>query len=109
MRPSNLLVVPFREVRHFMPEDSLHVEAIGVRAQQHHWRIPAHRHEGPVDGEALVAALLDDLLQAGRHRQHRLARPRPPVEGDDADRRVEEELEGEALLLGAGPQAPGLG
>ena len=45
MRTAPLLVVPFREVRHFRPDDSLHYEAIRVRASQHHWTIPAHRHE----------------------------------------------------------------
>ena len=67
MRPSNLLVVPFREVRHFMPEDSLHVEAIGVRAQQHHWRIPAHRHEGLHQFQLLTAGALVGTLDGERH------------------------------------------
>ncbi|HUD34240.1 MAG TPA: helix-turn-helix domain-containing protein [Variovorax sp.] len=39
-----LLVVPFREVRHFRPEDSLHCEPIELRASQYGWTIPAHRH-----------------------------------------------------------------
>ena len=41
-----LMMVPFREVRHFQPEDSLYYEPINVRGQQHDWTIPAHRHEG---------------------------------------------------------------
>lgn len=40
----NLLVVPFREVRHFRPDDSLHYEPIALRASQYEWTIPAHRH-----------------------------------------------------------------
>ncbi|MDM0065404.1 helix-turn-helix domain-containing protein [Variovorax sp. J31P207] len=67
MRPSNLLVVPFREVRHFMPEDSLHVEAIGVRAQQHHWRIPAHRHEELHQFQLLTAGALVGTFDGERH------------------------------------------
>jgi AraC family transcriptional activator of pobA len=39
-----LLVVPFREVRHFRPDDSLHCEPIQLRAAQYGWTIPAHRH-----------------------------------------------------------------
>ena len=70
---------------------------------------PADRHERAVDGEALVAAVLDDLLEPGGDRQHRLAGAGPPVEGDDRDRRVEQQLEGEALLLGPRPQSPRLG
>jgi len=41
-----LLMIPFREVRHFQPEDSLHYEPVNVRAQLHEWTIPAHRHDG---------------------------------------------------------------
>lgn len=41
-----LMMVPFREVRHFQPEDSLYYEPIKVRGQQYEWTIPAHRHEG---------------------------------------------------------------
>jgi len=67
MRPSNLLVVPFREVRHFMPEDSLHVESIGVRAQQHHWRIPAHRHEELHQFQFLAQGALVGTLDGERH------------------------------------------
>ena len=40
------MMVPFREVRHFQPEDSLYYEPIKVRGQQYEWTIPAHRHEG---------------------------------------------------------------
>jgi len=39
-----LLVVPFREVRHFRPDDGLHCEPIELRAAQYGWTIPAHRH-----------------------------------------------------------------
>lgn len=40
------LAVAFGEVRHFQPEDCLHVEALSVRGQPMGWTIPAHRHEG---------------------------------------------------------------
>ena len=39
-------MVPFREVRHFQPDDCLHYETIAVRGQLHDWTIPAHRHHG---------------------------------------------------------------
>lgn len=39
-------MVPFREVRHFQPDDCLHYESIAVRGQLHDWAIPAHRHQG---------------------------------------------------------------
>ncbi|MDM0026286.1 helix-turn-helix domain-containing protein [Variovorax saccharolyticus] len=67
MRSSNLLVVPFREVRHFMPEDSLHVESIRVRAQQHHWRIPAHRHEELHQFQLLTDGAMVGTLDGERH------------------------------------------
>ena len=70
---------------------------------------PADRHERPVDGEPLVAALLDDLLEAGGDGEDRLAGAGPAVEGDDRDVGIEQQLEREALLLGARPQAPRLG
>ena len=44
--PASLLMVPFREVRHFQPDDCLHYEPIDVRGRLHQWTIPAHRHEG---------------------------------------------------------------
>jgi AraC family transcriptional regulator, transcriptional activator of pobA len=43
--PGSLLMVPFREVRHFQPDDCLHYEPIGIRGKLHHWTIPVHRHE----------------------------------------------------------------
>jgi hypothetical protein len=39
-------MVPFREVRHFQPDDCLHYEPLRVRGRMHRWTIPAHRHEG---------------------------------------------------------------
>ena len=64
------------------------------------------RNERAVHGEALVAAVFDDLLEPGGDGQHGLAGAGPAVEGDHLDRRVEQQLEGEALLLGARPAAP---
>lgn len=46
MKTTEALAVPFREVRHFQPDDCLHVEPIAVRGQLHAWTIPAHRHDG---------------------------------------------------------------
>ena len=40
------IAIAFREVRHFQPEDCLHVEPIAVRGRIHAWTIPAHRHDG---------------------------------------------------------------
>ncbi len=40
------LAVAYGEVRHFQPEECLHVEALSVRGQPAGWTIPAHRHEG---------------------------------------------------------------
>lgn len=40
------LLVPFREVRHFQPDDCLHYETIDIRGRLHDWTIPAHRHLG---------------------------------------------------------------
>lgn len=45
MKPAPLAVA-FREVRHFRPDDCLHVEPIAVRGRIHGWTIPAHRHDG---------------------------------------------------------------
>lgn len=45
MKPA-ALAIAFKEVRHFQPDDCLHVEQIAVRGQLHAWTIPAHRHDG---------------------------------------------------------------
>ena len=39
-------MVPFREVRHDLPDDVLHYESVNVRGELHQWTIPAHRHQG---------------------------------------------------------------
>lgn len=58
-----LLMVPFREVRHFQPDDCLHYEAIEVRGRLHDWTTPPHRHEALHQFEILergaVAATID--------------------------------------------------
>lgn len=49
MKPAALptaLSIAFKEVRHFQPDDCLHVESIAVRGRLHAWTIPAHRHDG---------------------------------------------------------------
>jgi AraC family transcriptional regulator, transcriptional activator of pobA len=67
-----LLIVPFREVRHFQPDDCLHYEPIELRGRQHGWNIPVHAHETLYQFEFLehgtVAANLDGYC-------HRLMAP----------------------------------
>ena len=46
MKNATLLLVPFKEVSHDLPDDCLHHEPIEIRGQQMNWTIPAHRHEG---------------------------------------------------------------
>jgi AraC family transcriptional regulator, transcriptional activator of pobA len=46
MKPSPLLLVPYREVRHDQPDDCLHYEQVAVRGAEMDWTIPAHCHEG---------------------------------------------------------------
>lgn len=69
---ARLLIVPFREVRHFQPDDCLHYEPIEVRGRQHGWNIPVHAHEALYQFEFLehgsVAANLDGYC-------HRLTAP----------------------------------
>ena len=43
--PPQFVIVPFREVRHFKPDDSLHCESIEVRGRQQNWTTPVHAHE----------------------------------------------------------------
>jgi AraC-like DNA-binding protein len=60
----SLLVVPFREVRHFQPDDCLHYEPMEIRGRMHRWTIPAHHHEALHQFEMLergsVVARFDD-------------------------------------------------
>lgn len=46
MKTPSPMAIAFREVRHFKPDDCLHVETLAVRGELHGWTIPAHRHEG---------------------------------------------------------------
>lgn len=46
MKPTPLLLVPFKEIRHDEPDDCLHYEPVAVRGHEMDWTIPAHRHEG---------------------------------------------------------------
>ena len=70
--PAPLLMVPFREVRHFQPDDCLHYEPVQVRGRMHRWVIPAHRHEALHQFELLergsVVATIDGV-------SHSLASP----------------------------------
>jgi AraC family transcriptional activator of pobA len=61
------LVVPFREVRHFGQDDSVHYEAIRVRGTQYHWTIPAHRHEGLHQFQVLTDGAMTTTLDGERH------------------------------------------
>ncbi len=69
---ARLLIIPFREVRHFQPDDCLHYEPIEIRGRQHGWNIPVHAHEALYQFEFLergrVAANLDGYC-------HRLTAP----------------------------------
>ena len=67
MRAPSPVVVPFREVRHFRPDDSLHYEAIRVRASQNGWTIPAHRHEDLHQFQLLTEGAMVGLLDGERH------------------------------------------
>jgi len=39
------VAVAFREVRHFKPDDWLHVEPVALRGEELDWTIPPHRHD----------------------------------------------------------------
>ena len=62
---SSILTVPFREVRHFQPDDCLHYEPIQVRGHMHRWAIPTHSHEALHQFELLeqgsVVATIDSV------------------------------------------------
>ena len=68
-----------------------------------------HGHQWPVDGEAFVSVLFDDLIEPCRDGEDRLAGACAAVERDHCDVGVEEQFEGEALFLAARVQAPGFG
>lgn len=63
----SLLMVPFREVRHFQPDDCLHYEPIGVRGKLHHWTIPVHRHEDLHQFEFLERGSVVATIDGVRH------------------------------------------
>lgn len=63
----SLLVVPFREVRHFKPDDSLYFESIQVRASQHEWTIPAHRHPELHQFQLLTHGRMACTIDGERH------------------------------------------
>lgn len=67
MHSAPLLVVPFREVQHYQPDDCLHYESIGVRGQEHHWTIPAHRHEGLHQFQLLTHGAAQATLDGVQH------------------------------------------
>jgi AraC family transcriptional regulator, transcriptional activator of pobA len=66
--PGPLLMVPFREVRHFQPDDCLHYEPIGVRGELHQWKIPAHRHDELHQFELLERGSVVATIDGSRHR-----------------------------------------
>lgn len=63
----SLLMVPFREVRHFQPDDCLHYEPIGVRGKLHEWKIPVHRHEELHQFELLERGAVVATIDGIRH------------------------------------------
>ncbi|MEY2953268.1 MAG: hypothetical protein RLZZ401_1355 [Pseudomonadota bacterium] len=62
-----LLMVPFREVRHFQPDDCLHCEPIHVRGKLHQWTIPAHRHQELHQFQLLSRGAVEATLDGERH------------------------------------------
>lgn len=62
-----LLMVPFREVRHFQPDDCLHYEPIEVRGRLHDWTTPAHRHEMLHQFELLERGSVAATIDGRRH------------------------------------------
>src|SRR5262245_43156653 len=66
--PGSLLMVPFREVRHFQPDDCLHYEPISVRGELHQWKIPAHRHAELHQFELLERGSVVATIDGSRHR-----------------------------------------
>ena len=76
--------------------------------QESHVRA-THGHQRSVHRESLVSTLLHYLFQSGGDGHHRLAGARPTVEGDNGDVRVEQQLNGKALLFVAGAQSPCFG
>ena len=87
------------------PRIELLVEATGQEADVG----ASDGDERAVDGETLVAALLDDLLEPGGDCEDGLAGSRTSIERDDGDVGIEQQFEGEALFLAARSQPPGLG
>ena len=59
-------MVPFKEVRHFQPEDSLYWEPINVRGQQYGWTIPAHQHAGLQQFQLLTQGSAVATLDGGQ-------------------------------------------
>jgi AraC family transcriptional activator of pobA len=55
-------MVAYREVRHDQPDDVLHHESVDVRAREHHWTIPAHRHEDLHQLQLLTSGAADATL-----------------------------------------------
>ncbi len=88
--------------------DGLHpgIELLLHRAGQEA-DVLAQREDGPAHQHLLVDLLLHRLLQAGGDGEQRLAGARLAHDGDQLDLVVEEQVEREALLLVARPQAPG--
>jgi AraC family transcriptional regulator, transcriptional activator of pobA len=64
----SLLMVPFREVRHFQPDDCLHYEPIDVRGRLHQWTIPAHRHDGLHQFKLLERGSMVATIDGGCHK-----------------------------------------
>ena len=65
--PGSLLMVPFREVRHFQPDDCLHYEPIDIRGKLHEWSIPVHRHDGLHQFELLQRGAVAATIDGSRH------------------------------------------
>ncbi|MES3002089.1 MAG: AraC family transcriptional regulator, partial [Pseudomonadota bacterium] len=64
MKPPAHLLVPFREVRHDLPDDCIHYESVAVRGAEMDWTIPAHRHEGLHQFQLLAAGAVEGTIDA---------------------------------------------
>src|SRR5207249_9918584 len=82
------------------------IELLGERSRpEPELRVP-DGNDGPVHGDLVVHRTLHHLLEPGSEGEDRLAGAGVTVERDDADLRIEQEIHGELLLLGARPDAP---
>ncbi len=81
---------------------------LGLRTGQVAQVLATHGVQRAEDDDLAVPAPLHHRLQARAQCQRRLARTGPTAQRDDPDRLVEQQVQGDALLGRAAPQAEGL-